>query len=150
MSSNVHVYYLIYIYIYRWWLRPSTVIHRTLTHSCVSSVVVKDHKRYQQYIYFWWHMSCLCHKCFVCCVCFIDRCLSFCTFSFGHCVVCSSSIYGFWLPLWYLQTLLIFIICSLVLFTSLGNSDRNHKLWNIVSAERYILHMQVLMECYYI
>jgi len=29
-----------------------------------------------------------------------------CTFSFGHCVVCSSSIYGFWLPLWYLQTLL--------------------------------------------
>ena len=38
-------------------------------------------------------------------VCFVDRCLSFCTFSFGHCVVCSSSIYGFWLPLWYLQTL---------------------------------------------
>jgi hypothetical protein len=35
-------------------------------------------------------------------VCFVDRCLSFCTFSFGHCVVCSSSIYGFWLPLWYL------------------------------------------------
>jgi hypothetical protein len=29
-----------------------------------------------------------------------------CTFSFGHCVVCSS-IYGFWLPLLYLQTLLI-------------------------------------------
>jgi len=28
-------------------------------------------------------------------VCFIDRCLFFCTFSFGHCVVCSSSIYGF-------------------------------------------------------
>ena len=38
-------------------------------------------------------------------VCFVDRCLSFCTFSFGHCVVCSSSIYGFCLPLWYLQTL---------------------------------------------
>jgi hypothetical protein len=44
---------------------------------------------------------------FVLCVCFIDRCLSFCTFSLDHCVVCSSSIYGFWLPLWYLQTLLI-------------------------------------------
>ena len=40
-------------------------------------------------------------------VCFVDRCLSFCTFSFGNCVVCSSSIYGFWLPLWYLQTLLV-------------------------------------------
>ena len=44
-------------------------------------------------------------------VCFVDRCLSFCAFSFGYCVVCSSSIYGFWLPLWYLQTLLPFI-CS--------------------------------------
>ena len=45
----------------------------------------------------------------VLCVCFVDRCLSFCTFSFGHCVVCSWSIYGFWLPFWYLQTLLCFI-----------------------------------------
>jgi hypothetical protein len=40
----------------------------------------------------------------VSCVCFVDRCLSFCTFSFRHCVVCSSSIDGFW----YLQTLLKF------------------------------------------
>jgi hypothetical protein len=42
----------------------------------------------------------------VLCVCLVDRCLSFCTFSFGHCVVCPFSIYGFWLPIWYLQTLL--------------------------------------------
>jgi len=28
----------------------------------------------------------------VLCVCFLDRCLSFCSFSFGHCVVCPSSI----------------------------------------------------------
>jgi len=28
-------------------------------------------------------------------VCFVDRCLSFCTFSVGLCAVCSSSIYGF-------------------------------------------------------
>ncbi len=28
-------------------------------------------------------------------VCFVDHCLSFCTLSFGHCVVCSSSIYVF-------------------------------------------------------
>ena len=36
-------------------------------------------------------------------------------FSFGQCVVCSSSIYGFWLPLWYLQTLLLtvfFVTCN--------------------------------------
>ena len=31
----------------------------------------------------------------VLCVCFVDRCLSFCSFSFGHCVVCPSSIYRF-------------------------------------------------------
>ena len=32
-----------------------------------------------------------------------ERCLSF---SFGHCVVCSSSRSGLWLPLWCLQTIL--------------------------------------------
>ena len=30
------------------------------------------------------------------------------------------------------------------------NPDTNHKLWNIVSIEIYILHVQVLLECYYI
>ena len=49
----------------------------------------------------WIHVT----RSLVLCVCFVDRCLSFCPFSFGHCVVCSS-IYGFLLPLWYLQTLL--------------------------------------------
>ena len=43
------------------------------------------------------------------CICFIDRCLSFCTFSFGHCVVCSS-IYGLITSLWYLQTLLLVVL----------------------------------------
>ena len=33
----------------------------------------------------------------VLCVCIVDRCLSFCPFSFAHCVACSL-IYGFWLP----------------------------------------------------
>ena len=46
-------------------------------------------------------------------VCFVDRCLSSCTFSFRHCVVCSSLIYGFCLPLWYLQTLPITIVFTL-------------------------------------
>ena len=36
---------------------------------------------------------------FALCVCFVDRCLSFCTFSLGQCAFCSS-IYGFWLPFW--------------------------------------------------
>ena len=41
-------------------------------------------------------------------LCMFCRSLSFCTFFVGHCVVCSSSIYGFWLPLWYPQTLLTY------------------------------------------
>ena len=41
--------------------------------------------------------------------CFVDRCLSF----FGdHCVICTSSIYGFWLSLWYLQTPLKLVLWS--------------------------------------
>ena len=40
------------------------------------------------------------------CVYFVDRCLFFCPFSFGQCVVCPS-IYVFWLPNWYLQALLV-------------------------------------------
>ena len=50
------------------------------------------------------------------CVCFVDRCLSFCTFYFGHCVVCPSSIYGFLLPLLYLQTLLKLHVVSTCTF----------------------------------
>ena len=44
------------------------------------------------------------------CVYFVDRCLSFCTFSFGHCAVCSSSIYGFWLLLWYLLAIVLSVL----------------------------------------
>ena len=47
---------------------------------------------------------------FVLYVCFVDRRLPFCSFSFGHCVVCSSLIYGLWLPLWYLLCCLFFDI----------------------------------------
>jgi hypothetical protein len=36
----------------------------------------------------------------VLCVCFVDRCLSFCPFSIGHCVVCPLRIL---ITLWYLQ-----------------------------------------------
>jgi hypothetical protein len=87
----------------------------------------------------------------VLCVCFVDCCLSLCSFhftivlsvlllftdsdypfgifwplccpfffylqilitplvSFGHCVVCSSSIYRFWLPLWYLLVIVLSVL----------------------------------------
>jgi len=41
----------------------------------------------------------------VVCVFLVDRCFSYGPFSYGHCIVCPT-IYRFWLPLWYLQTLL--------------------------------------------
>ena len=44
----------------------------------------------------------------LCCLFFFDiRILITLVVSFGHCVVCSSSIYGFWLLLWYHQAILI-------------------------------------------
>jgi hypothetical protein len=36
-------------------------------------------------------------------VCSVDCYLYFWTFPLGHCGVCCSSIYGFWLPLWFLS-----------------------------------------------
>jgi hypothetical protein len=57
-------------------------------------------------------------------ICFVDRCLFLCTFSSGHCVVCSSLI--FWLPLWYLQTLLSNYLETDSLFGA-GNSGVNEE-----------------------
>ena len=88
-------------------------------------------------------------------VCFVDSCLSFflwplcCLFfSCGHCVVCSS-IYGFWLPLWYLQTLLSYVewrISSLVkdydpllLFALVRGSCNFHALPSLIPYNDIIL-----------
>ena len=51
---------------------------------------------------FWWDSlySIFSFMCMFCRSLFV-----ICTFSFGNCVVCSSSIYGLWLSLWYLQAL---------------------------------------------
>ena len=46
------------------------------------------------------------------CVVFAEHCLSFCPFSFGRCIVCRSSIWVFWLPLWYIQTFRISVFLS--------------------------------------
>ena len=43
--------------------------------------------------------------CSLCNVLYIVVC-PFIWLCFGHCIVCSSSIYGFWLHLWYLQAFL--------------------------------------------
>ena len=53
-----------------------------------------------------------CMRSLVLCVCFVDCRLSFCTFSFGHCVVCSSIIW--------------FLITPLVSSNSSYSSDENN------------------------
>jgi hypothetical protein len=69
-------------------------------------------------------------------VCFVDHCLFFCTFSFGHCVVCSSSIYGFWLTPWYLPTLLTSLCSTAIHLYFKRRWNINHmsnirrKIWN--------------------
>ena len=51
----------------------------------------------------------------LCCLSFFDlRILITPLVSFGYCVVCPSSTYGFWLHLWYLQALLTGDICEWV------------------------------------
>jgi hypothetical protein len=44
------------------------------------------------------------------CAVFVVRCLSLCTFSFGHCVGCPSTIYGFWLLLWFLVAIILSVL----------------------------------------
>ena len=62
-------------------------------------------------------------------VCFLDLCLPFCTYSFGHCVVCSSSIYGFWLPPFGIFKLFLDTIYTIILIEELcfqNTSIRNY------------------------
>ena len=41
-------------------------------------------------------------------------------------------------------------VASLLVATfNQGYPDRNHNLWNLVSTEKYILYIQVLLECTY-
>jgi hypothetical protein len=74
-------------------------------------------------------------------VCFVDRCLSFCTFSFGHCVVCSSSIYGFCLPLWYLQPLRILFFKNIWEIMCLGRVSSSCSTSGNVHRVRYHINI---------
>jgi hypothetical protein len=66
-------------------------------------------------------------------VCPVDRCFSFCTFSFRHYVVCSL-IYGFWLSLWSLQSLLSKVIELLTISV-------NHIMAVTVTFSKWWLHL---------
>ena len=69
---------------------------------------------------------------FLCCVfVVVDHCLSFCPFTFSHCVVCLSSIYGFRLPLWYIKKTPQ--ILNLVRATRFQNNQNRNIILNLLS-----------------
>jgi hypothetical protein len=72
---------------------------------------------------------------------FVDCCLSFCTFSFDHCVVWSSSMYGFWLLLWYLLDMTVWFIYSLFIDKININLYLQYFRWEILIL--FWMHMQV-------
>jgi hypothetical protein len=68
-----------------------------------------------------------------------DRWLSIWQLSFGHCVVCPSSTYGFWLLFWYLKICLI----ELHIYFILMKNSKVHKVWMLIiqkgiSTNRYV------------
>ena len=62
--------------------------------------------------------------------CFVDCYLSFCPFSFGHCTVCPSSIYGFCLPLLVSSSIFFYNrpFCFLEVSLALGSLCRLHNM----------------------
>jgi hypothetical protein len=80
--SNVKIFHFIFLHLLINWLLLASSELKYMTNTSLEAMC------YACKLWYWdmwlWY------------VCFVDRCLSFCTFSFGHCVVCSS-IYGFWL-----------------------------------------------------
>jgi hypothetical protein len=55
--------------------------------------------------------------------------LSICTFSFGHCVVCTFSIYGIWLPPFDIFKLFFYCWYWHVLYISLRTHSCNRHVW---------------------
>jgi hypothetical protein len=68
---------------------------------------------------------------------FVGHCLSFCPFSFGHCVVCSSSIYEFWSLRWYLKNLIIKILLQGSLEFSCYSIFLSYSVWHW----RYLVYL---------
>ena len=67
----------------------------------------------------------------------VDHCLSFCPFYFGHCVVCSSLLYGFWLLRWYLKNLIIKILLQSSLEFACYSIFLSYNMWHW----RYLVYL---------
>jgi hypothetical protein len=95
--------------------------HSSGTHGSVVSLLaatlyqpnhVRNHKLWNivstaRYIL---HMQVLPECCYICGRIVLQvscrHCLFLCAFSFGHYIICSSLMYGFWLPMWHFKALL--------------------------------------------
>jgi len=85
----------------------------------------------------------------VLCVCFVDRCVSFCTFFFWPlCCMFFFDIYGFWLLLWYLQALLIIRFSFDIIILSC--SYASYMKPPIGIAERYIINQNLLLYVHFV
>ena len=77
----------------------------------------------------------------MCCLFFYDlRILITPLVSFGHYVVCSSIIDGFWLPLWYL---LAIVLCVLLWNT---DSDYTLVIFKLFLFQKYVVHIYVFID----
>ena len=108
-TTTITLYSPIFVWYYHYYIAFTnmcvilTLLHCVHQYSCDASIIISCYCDVPEFTpsLFWgvrvtWSL--------VLYLCFVDRCLYFSTFSFGHCVVCYSWIYGLWLLLWYLQT----------------------------------------------
>jgi hypothetical protein len=65
-------------------------------------------------------------------VCFVNRCLSFCPFSFCHCGVCPSSIYGFWLTLGIFKLFLKRVIINQKYNPQENEESKSHSMQGVI------------------
>ena len=70
-----------------------------------------------------------------------DQCLSFCAFSFGHFIVCPSSIHEFWLRLLYPETSLVPLLRSFI--------HEKSYLTNNLTEKRQIIILDKIMVTYF-
>ena len=73
-------------------------------------------------------------------VCSVDHCLSFCNFSFEHCVVCSP-LYRFWLPPFGIFKL--FLNSDWCLSSSIGHMLLGHIIHTLHMESSYVLSREV-------
>ena len=87
---------------------------------------------------------------------FVDHCVSFCSFSFGYCIVCPY-IYNFWLPICYLQTFLLKRYWYIVFYSSTCKLSLKQRWivlyivmwWNSPSDEQFVYFSSPNIFCFH-